>query len=48
MTRYTETRPKHETTRPRNLIRDYENARTNLGDPSCEVKDSILAEGIRY
>ena len=24
MTRYTETRPKHETTRPRNPIREYE------------------------
>ena len=26
MTRYTGTRPKHETTRPRNLIREYEKA----------------------
>ena len=40
MTRYTETRPKHETTRPRNLIRDYENARTNLGDQT--VGSSVM------
>ena len=32
MTRYTETRPKHEIACPRNLIREYENARTNIGD----------------